>query len=76
MPRSVTLRDRIDDLQAQARALRARVQSDGLRARLDEALLELERIPELFPEPLAWHALLVPQGRIRTVREILAVERA
>ena len=76
MAGTVTLRDRIMQLEAQARALHARVENASLRARLDQALLELERIPHVFPERLAWHALLVPEGRLNRVREILEMKDA
>jgi hypothetical protein len=74
MAGTVTLRDRIMQLEAQARALHACVENESLRARIDRALLELERIPQLFPEPLAWRALLVPEGRLNRVREILEMK--
>jgi hypothetical protein len=71
MPPHDSLRERIDTLREQALALRARVETDSLRARLDAALRELEHIPESFPEHLARQALLVPSGRIQTVLEIV-----
>ena len=71
MPDAVSLSDRVAALRNQALDLRARVDSDALRARLDQAINELERIPELFPERVAWQALLVPTGRIQTVLDIV-----
>jgi hypothetical protein len=71
MPYTETLADRVNSLRHQALDLRAVVDNEALRARLDEALSELERIPELFPERLARQALLVPAGRMQTVRDIV-----
>ena len=72
MPHLKSLQDRVDELRDQAVALRQRVTDDALRARLDQALAELERIPGAFPERLAIHALLVPAGRIQTVMDIVS----
>ncbi len=72
MPNVKSLQERIDELRDQATALQARVTDDALRARLDEALAELERIPQIFPERLAIHALIVPAGRIQTVLDIVS----
>jgi hypothetical protein len=72
MPHVKSLQQRVDELRQQAIALQARVTDDALRARLDDALAELDRIPQIFPERLAIHALLVPAGRIQTVLDIVS----
>ena len=72
MPHVKSLQQRVDELREQAVALQALVTDDALRARLDDALAELERIPQIFPERLAIHALIVPAGRIQTVLDIMS----
>ena len=71
-PPLTSLPERVDALKRMALDLRARVDTDALRARLDVALSELEQIPVWFAdETRALQALLIPAGRIRTVEDIL-----